>query len=204
MSQRERALEAHRKLIELLGDESHPPACVPSASTFTTICESRESRSYENSRRAARRNSRKITRRHAFRNLPVSSFVSPLPPLHTSPYPLDQDDFEFPNIHQRRFALVSSTSSPSAYIQLPNVCPALDGETYSPPIPREDRTAPSVDQEIVDEFFASAVNAESNLDDADIIGCTGAGDLDDYAFDTIFDVIATEPMDDFTKLPFQQ
>lgn len=56
----------------------------------------------------------------------------------------------------------------------------------------------------MDEFFASAVNAESNLDDADIIGCTGAGDLDDYAFDTLFDVIATEPMDDFTKLPFQQ
>ncbi|VDK37450.1 unnamed protein product [Taenia asiatica] len=205
VSQRERALEAHRKLTELLGDGSHPPTCVPSVGSFTTVSESHESRSCENSRRVVRRNSRKITRKHSLRNLPVSNFVSPLPPLHTSsPYPLDQDDFEFPNPHQRRFALVSSTSSPSAYVQLPNVCPVLDGETYSPPMPREDRTAPSVDQEIVDEFFASVVNVESNLDDADIIGCTGTGDLDDYAFDTLFDVITTEPMDDFAKLPFQQ
>ncbi|KAL5103705.1 hypothetical protein TcWFU_004869 [Taenia crassiceps] len=204
VSQRERALDAHRRLTELLGDESHPPARVPSFSSFAP-CESRESRSCENFRRAARRNSRKIAQKHALRNLPMATFVSPLPPLHdSSPYPLDQDDFEFPNPHQRRFALVSSTSPPSAYVQLPNVGPVLDGETYSPPMPREDRTAPSVDQEIVDEFFASSVNVESNLDDADIIGCTGPGDLDDYAFDTLFDVIATEPMDDFAKLPFQQ
>ncbi|CDS38213.1 expressed conserved protein [Echinococcus multilocularis] len=204
ISQRERALEAHRKLTELLGDESHPPTCVPSASSFTTVYEPREFRSCGSSRRPTRRSNRKITRKHSLRNLPLPNFVSPLPLLHNSSYPLDQDDFEFPNPHQRRFALVSSTSSPSSYVQLPNVYPVLNGEAYSSPMSREDRAVPSVDQEIVDEFFASTVNAESNLEDADIIGCTGGGDLDDYAFDTLFDVIATEPADDLAKLPFQQ
>lgn len=202
VSQRDRALEAHRKLTELLGDESHPPACVLPAGPFTTIC---ESRSCDSPRRTPRRNSRKITRKHALRNLPVPNFVPPFPPLHNfSSYAVNQDDFDFHNLHQRRFALVSSASSPSGYIQLPSVGPAADGEGYGSPMPREDRTAPSVDQEIVDEFFASAVNVESNLDDADIIGCTDTENLDDYTFDTLFDVIATEPTDDFAKLPFQQ